>query len=99
MAVTGKITDNMAKIVGSFVADQDSIIVEMKDAELQRTLEQAMKKTWRADAPAPPGATGAGETEIVQWVVEGKPINKDNLKFFYAMLMAHNLYYQDVEIL
>ncbi len=99
MAVTGKITDAMAKIVGSFVADQDSITVEMKDAELQRTLEEGMQRTWLADASAPPGATGAGETEIVQWVVEGKPINKDNLKFFYAMLMAHNLYYQDVEIL
>ncbi len=99
MPVAGKITDAMAKIVGSFVADQESITVEMKDAELQRTLEEGMQRTWLADASAPPGATGAGETEIVQWVVEGKPINKDNLKYFYAMLMAHNLYYQDVEII
>jgi len=99
MAVTGKITDARVKTVGSFVADTDSITVQMIDPELQRMLEQAMKKTWLADAPAPPGATGAGETEIVQWVVEGKPINQNNLKFFYAMLMAHNLYYQDVEII
>jgi len=99
MPVAGKITDAMVKIVGSFVADTDSITVQMIDPELQRTLEEGMHRTWRADAPAPPGATGAGETEIVQWVVEGKPINKDNLKFFYAMLMSHNLYYQDVEII
>ena len=99
MSVTGKITDATVKIVGSFVADKDSITVQMIDPELQRTLEEGMKGTWLADAPAPPGATGAGETEIVQWVVEGKPINKDNLKFFYAMLMSHNLYYQDVEII
>ncbi len=99
MPVAGKITDAMVKIVGSFVADTDSITVQMIDPELQRMLEQAMEKTWLADASAPPGATGAGETEIVQWVVKGKPINKDNLKFFYAMLMAHNLYCQDIEII
>ena len=50
MPLTGKIINARAETVGSFVADTDSITVQMIDPELQRTLEEGMQRTWLADA-------------------------------------------------
>ncbi len=96
MPVAGKITDAMAKIVGSFVADTDSITVQMIDPELQRTLDSALKQQWHTDV-LPTGPLAEDEP-ISQWTKAGRPSNQNELKFFYAMLNAHNLYHRDTEI-
>ncbi len=95
MPLRGKITDARNKIIGSFAADDSSITVDMKDPELQRTLDSALKQQWHTDV-LPTGPLAEDEP-ISQWTKAGKPSNVNELKFFYAMLRAHNLGYRDAE--
>lgn len=101
MPFKGKITNAKNKIVGSFRADKDNIIVDMKESDLQRTLNKALKQEWLADVQ-PTEAISDTETEggtsIIQWKRAEVPANQDRLRFFYAMLNAHNLYEKDVEV-
>lgn len=96
MPLRGKIINARDKIIGSFVADDSSITVDMKDPEVQRTLDSALKQEWFTDV-LPPRPLVEDEP-ISRWQKAGRPSNVNELKFFYAMLNAHNLSHRDVEI-
>ena len=94
MPLRGSIVNARNKIIGSFVADQSSITVDMKDPELQRTLDSALKQEWHTDV-LPPRPLKEDEP-ISRWQKAGRPSNVNELKFFYAMLDGHNLGHRDV---
>jgi len=94
MSLRGRITDAKNKIVGSFSADESSITVDMKDPELQRTLDSALKREWHADVL--PSRPLKEDEPISQWQKAGRPSNVNELKLFYAMLEGHNLGPKDV---
>ena len=94
MSLRGRITDARNKIVGSFSADESSITVDMKDPELQRTLDRALKQEWFADVL--PSRPLKEDEPISRWQKAGRPSNVNEMKFFYAMLDDHNLGYRDV---
>lgn len=101
MPFKGKITNAKNKIVGSFRADKDSITVDMKESDLQRTLNKALKQKWLVDVePSEPitDTEEEGGTTIIQWKRAEVPANQENLRVFYAMLNAHNLYEKDIEV-
>lgn len=101
MPFKGKITNAKNKIIGSFRADKDSIVVDMKESDLQRTLNKALKQEWRVDVEpreAVSDTEAEGGTTIIQWKRAEVPANQEKLRFFYAMLNFHNLYEKDVEV-
>ncbi len=96
MPLRGKIIDATNKIIGSFMANESSITVDMKDPEVQRTLDKALKQEWFTDV-LPPRPLKEDEP-ISRWQKAGRPSNVNELKFFYAMLRDLNFGHREVEI-